>query len=816
MKRRALVGALTFLTACGDCGGDKPPAAGTLVRRIEDPSALIEGIEATGRVGDYLLDNGRVRFIVQEPGSSTGWGLYGGSLVDFDVVKEGGPSGQELLEEIFVQCDLRGFAPVSAEIISDGAGGTDGVLRLTGADAGIPFLDAILPRDPLEVTMSMDFILPPTGRTLELVVRVKDERKTRAREIACGLVLLPGDEYTLASPTRPLGAGLGGENDYLAAFSPEATTSYVLHRPDEKPVDVVIEELGIIPIGADSVPFLANATVEERYFLSVGERGDLDSALEAMRERRPAEGPLRAVALMLSSDVALGSVSVLVQDANGRPVTSVNGTSDLLTFSAPPGAYEGTVQVKGRALDRFSFEVMAGEGAQEIAHVVERVGRLRFTARASGLDGADGGPTPARLRIVPGHGAALSASPVYDDYVPAEVEFPFPAGEYTVIASRGPAHELSVANVTIATGATAEVQATLRRSVDTTGWVAADMHVHGTRSADSETSRRLRVLGAIAEGLDVLVATDHDAVTDYGPTAAELGVSSMLHTVPGIEMSMLYGHINGYPVPAATPQDHWRPAWFVYDGTKFERVRDPAEVADELKRSGAKIVQLNHPRSSTAVFDYLGVDEEGESTRAWPDADAAELLNGKRVDEYATVLVDLFRLLENGRRLTAVGTSDIHTDLGIGYARTYIRANGSDDAELWSNLAAGHAVASLGPFVVASLRADTTVAGAGETLVASGPVAIDVHIEAPEWMDVAQLRIYENGVVLHERALTAADRDATRPAIRFDGTVTATPTVDSYYLVEVSGGASPPLLDETKAAVNPIFVDTAGDGWSFR
>ncbi|MEQ8275167.1 MAG: CehA/McbA family metallohydrolase [Deltaproteobacteria bacterium] len=805
LRSTALAATLGLLSGCGGCSDDVAP--GNLVQRITEPSQLVTGVEATGRVGDYVLDNGEVRFVVQEPGSSTGWGLYGGSLVDISTHAEG---ENDLLEELFIQCDLRGFAPERAEIVSDGAGGTPGILRLVGADAGLPFLDALLPRDPLQITMTVDLILPPTGRTLEIDLKVKDERKTRAREIQCGVVLLPGDAYTLVSPNRAIGSGVGGENQYLAAFSPDATTSYTLHRPAGEPVNVILDELGILPIAPDPVDFLANATIQERYFLSLGDRGDLSSALEEVPQEESGFGgndPVQ-VSLELTADVPLVKPSLLLM-ANDRAVTSVNGDGGPLVFTARPFTYDAELSIAGRIVDNFELTIPDGPGPHALTHTVQALGSVKVSARSLGLDGGDEGPTPIRLRIASGHGARATSGAVYQNYVPAEVTVPLAVGDYTVIASRGPTHDLFFADVTVERGMTAEVEARVQRSVDTSGWVSADMHVHGTRSSDSEVSREQRVLGAAAEGVDVLVATDHDAVTDYAPTVAALGLEGVVMPVPGIEMSMLYGHMNGYPLMASVPQDHWNPGWFIYSGDgRFDRVRDPAEVAQELRMGGATIVQVNHPRSSGGVFGYLGLDATGATERPWPNPDAVELLNGKRVDEYAEVLQDVFVLLETGKRVTAVGTSDVHGDFGVGYGRTYVRG---DVTNVWEQLKAGHAVASYGPFVVAEVQGS----GAGETVVASGPIGIDIHVEAPDWMDVATLTVYENGAPLVTRPITEADRDTMRPAIRFSGTVTATPTVDSHYVVEVSGGSSPPILSETKATVNPILIDVEGDGWSY-
>ena len=76
--------------------------------------------------------------------------------------------------------------------------------------------------------------------------------------------------------------------------------------------------------------------------------------------------------------------------------------------------------------------------------------------------------------------------------------------------------------------------------------------------------------------------------------------------------------------------------------------------------------------------------------------------------------------------------------------------------------------------------------------------------------------VYQNGQPMFEKLLEATDRDPAAPHIRFNGTVTATPTVDAYYMVEVSGSESPPLIDASRTLTNPIFVDVDGNGFSLH
>ena len=57
--------------------------------RVQTPMELIGGPGALGAVGDYLLANDRVRVIIQDKGWSRGFGVFGGGIIDADIVRPG-------------------------------------------------------------------------------------------------------------------------------------------------------------------------------------------------------------------------------------------------------------------------------------------------------------------------------------------------------------------------------------------------------------------------------------------------------------------------------------------------------------------------------------------------------------------------------------------------------------------------------------------------------------------------------------------------------------------------------------------------------
>jgi len=135
-------------------------------------------------------------------------------------------------------------------------------------------------------------------------------------------------------------------------------------------------------------------------------------------------------------------------------------------------------------------------------------------------------------------------------------------GTYTVTVSRGPEYTArEFTGVVVPAGGTVDVGSgspiTLARVVDTSGWTSADFHIHSARSLDSSAPLEARVRSFAAEGVEVMVSTDHDIVTDYTPAIAKMKLTPFVGSIVGTEVttsvgtppyfSNSWGHINAWP-----------------------------------------------------------------------------------------------------------------------------------------------------------------------------------------------------------------------------------------------------------------------------
>jgi hypothetical protein len=169
-------------------------------------------------------------------------------------------------------------------------------------------------------------------------------------------------------------------------------------------------------------------------------------------------------------------------------------------------------------------------------------------------------------------------------------------GTYEVYISRGPEYEVDRRTVTVEPGGNARVQGVLRRTVKTPGYLSADLHMHARGSIDSGLDYTLRVQSIAAEGLEVVVATDHNYISDYEPFIIASGLQPFIKSIIGLELTTFEaGHFNGFPLrydveTASRGSFEWQD-------------RAPGVIFEQLRQMGTlppddTIIQVNHARDS--------------------------------------------------------------------------------------------------------------------------------------------------------------------------------------------------------------------------
>jgi hypothetical protein len=141
------VAALLVAAACGS-----PTPERSRAFPITSRSQLVGGARALGEVGDVRLENERIRVVLQAPGFSRGFGVYGGSLIDADFRRpseEGssaGGVGSDQFGELFPAFFVQACAVDALRILDDGSQGGPARVEASGTAGDFLELASLLNR----------------------------------------------------------------------------------------------------------------------------------------------------------------------------------------------------------------------------------------------------------------------------------------------------------------------------------------------------------------------------------------------------------------------------------------------------------------------------------------------------------------------------------------------------------------------------------------------------------------------------------------------------------------------------------------------
>ncbi len=346
-----------------------------------------------------------------------------------------------------------------------------------------------------------------------------------------------------------------------------------------------------------------------------------------------------------------------------------------------------------------------------------------------------------------------------------------PPGRYDVYVSRGPEWTLHVERGLRVGPRGARLETTLSHVVDSTGYLGGDFHVHAERSFDSVVPMSARVDEFAADGVELIVSTDHNTLSDYAPVIRKLGAERYLTSIVGEEITTQHwGHYGAFPleVHPGLPRG----------GAVRVRGRTASQIFAEVRRRfpGA-LIDVYHPHfPQIGYFNDAKLDaKRAEFHRAGASYafNALELLNGYRDGDRTgvrAVLPDWFRLLDHGYRFTATGDSDTHhlTKNEGGYPRNYLRVASDRPGALTPQsfahaLRAGRSFLTTGPFV----RLSVDGGGLGDTVEArSGKAVGHIEVQAAPWIDVSRVLLFVNGKQTDQwRVPPTQQRDAAGRAL---------------------------------------------------
>lgn len=743
------------------------------------------------RVGDYVLANERIAVTIEGVRQSSGYAAFGGGILAIDKVGEDGrPMGVSRYGETLMGVSLELVNPTSVTVLADGSDGKAAIVRATGKLERVPFLD----EGPLGALFNRrygfeatyDYVLEPDSDKVTIRLGMINDT---VDPIDFGVERNDSDElfgFFQGSQSQLVGPGLGYET--ITKATPwvgfdSGPFNFAWRSPDAD-LEFGIEQSGFSLFwGPGYIAEACSQILVDRVEIIAG-GPDYDGLREAIR-RVDGEPAWRAITGTVTDDAGVpladAWIHLLAEDGSylSRTRTAADGT---YTVHAPPSA-KVTVIPQKRGYPTHDGAALAADGVKaDLAFAPH--GLLHVVATREG----DGAALPVRIQVIPK--VPVAATPamfgvldevngrLHQEYeMDGDVTLPVPLGEHTVIVTRGFEYESVEKTVTVAAGETVELELPLIHSVDTTGFMCGDFHIHSQRSADSNDPIVMKVKAAIADGLDVPVSSEHEWVVDFGPIVKDLGMEKWAFGMASEELTTFtWGHFGVVPI---TPRPD-----ALNNGAVDWIGKVPSEVfgvVHGLPEDPFLIV--NHPSGASSFSSYFTAArldrETGSSTdELWSDDfDGVEVFNdsdfeANREDSVA----DWFALLNHGKTVWAIGSSDSHhiRTSPVGYPRTCMKFGHDEPTKLTPNavrdaLRAGHATISGGLYMTVTGKGG---AGPGDTVATTGGKAtFTVTVEGPSFMAADTLETIVNGVTVSTEPLLPI---GAGPSNRYANEVTVT------------------------------------------
>ncbi|MCG8313530.1 MAG: CehA/McbA family metallohydrolase [Pseudomonadales bacterium] len=835
---------------------------------ITDSGFSLSGPNAVGGKGDYLLANKNAAFVISGIGPQKTYYHYPGILVDAVPMANCKQAGAENFYELalmvlraslptFTSSRMRAFRGESIEVINDGRNGEAAVVRVTGTDDTYWLVETVLMQESLFENRPLDYSLPFGLR------------------IVVDYILEPG-AATLKVKYQ-LQNSLPGFNGFTAAFallnSGEGPPLNSFSVFDIK-VDPVVLEHGI-PWVTASDGFTSYAYGEDTRFLTtvdvIGVFGTVDLQQIANSyvgnflnaHGRQGDTAVREFYVSVVQGDELRAVEQYIADIDPvierKPAHLSIFAIDKATREPIPNV-QLEVQMKKQVLmSTWPFETFytaftneRGKFSQEVP-LISYLESLPYRVVAT----VEGRPNPAPIVIFPGQQNALvfefeaPGKIAYDfttedgDELPTQLSFwqgdsliqrfylnhgqgelDIAPGEYQVAVSHGWEYEIVEKSLTVSPNTTALLSASLKHWVDTLGYLSFDAHVHSAPSPDSEVSLVDRITTAAATGLEVVVSTDHEIVTDLSVGVVAAGLQNWVATVIGQEVTAgLPNHTIAYPLPLREDIPRGDPiVWYKMT---------LAQIFAEAKSRGAQIRTLAHPRQF--ILDAIGWDRLlGAPTKtdnnglglpadaplwSW-DFEAVEYMNGIEKVFSHGLFEDWMSFINHGHRITATGASDMHDLKPPGMPRNYYPASSDRpsefiEQELVDAVLEGNLLVSAGAFARVNVNGSAEM---GDIATASdGVVSLSIHVEAAPHVDIDKVVVFVNcdvaEVLVANNPLDSAIKLSELLPIDIG-------TKQDAHLVVLGFGKKRlhrefPQFDAAEVprfTTNPIYVDVNGNG----
>ena len=474
--------------------GAQPASVAAVEISAENPALLPSGKEADGIVGDFVLSNENLHILVagNQPMRRANMGTEylfptPGSLYDFDLRGEGND------QLTVLRPGQLGGALSWVRVAKDGRDGEGVIEAVRTAAKG----------EGLEVRH--EYRLKSGARTLLISSTYRNQSRA-AKEINPQPAWKEFSRQWRVGEVR-VGDSIDPFDKRAYAWIPSAGS-----LPDKVTLAPGEEKSFSLIVAAASSPLAA-----------YGE------ALSALGKTDRIEGWAKAGtagAIHASVLVQVGSEELpLYPDAKGE-----------FAFPLPAGSYKARFTDLGR--DEVSKDLSVAEsGTSRLEFSLSAPASVAFNVRDE-----QGRPSACKVQFL-GRGATPTPN-LGTDYRAHGADHQYqshngrftqqvPPGTYLIRISHGPEFDLEEREIMVEKGRETAVTATLKRTVDTRGWVSTDYHAHSTPSGDNYCSTRDRIINFAGEQIEFAPTTEHNRIYDWATQIDQLGLSGQLKTIIG-------------------------------------------------------------------------------------------------------------------------------------------------------------------------------------------------------------------------------------------------------------------------------------------
>ncbi|MFT5356631.1 MAG: hypothetical protein ACI9KE_003856 [Polyangiales bacterium] len=725
------------------------------------------------RDGDFVLANDQIAVLFsQEDHPGQTYDPYGGRL-------EGvaGVEGNRLVDAgafSFNVLTVGRFlvATRTITVMNDGSDGSAAVIRVTGPLAPLTALgDVVEVLSAIDFTGSegaIDYTLEPGANTIDVTMHVSPQRQILS-SVGSLQVFFQANRMPSWRPLTGFAEAMGATP--LVAFTDDVATSYAWTAPRDGMLTALISTSGADIFSSGPVRLACGENVLPLGRIVIGSDGGMPSMMESLG----ADGGN-------PTETLNGRVVDTAGDGvSGVRVHALGSMDEHFSRFVVDDTGAFSVPVDARATQLYVWREgfpMAGPFTVDDTNILEVP--VASTIRIEATEGVSGDAMPVKVEIFRTDAEVPTAPDAFGERSPGGGRVHFenpsdgmlalevPAGEYRVRVGRGPTYE-RVEEVIIVDGGETVLDVAIDEVFPNPGVLCGDFHLHTHGSIDSPDRADDKLRSIAANGVQIAIRTEHEVIRGFQSLVEDLGLNAYVRGFTGLELSTVeYGHFNTFPLLMTDGPGNGAPLW---PGLL------PSELLDSVRnRPEAPTVIINHPRAGGRLQGYFNAAEFDPVTgtvgrpEMWDDEfRVVEVFND---DDFETSregsVADWFALLNQGRRIAAVGSSDSHRVASVppGYPRTCLSLGTNDPREV------------TGPALQAALERGASViyggidlrvtgpdgAAPGDTVTGSGAMAtFNVTLIAADYVEVNRLEVIVDGVTTQTIPI-----DSVGAGVRYD------------------------------------------------